>query len=45
MIVRKGDLSSTNMEWITLTDPTFHFREYGAVSVDKIIEVGILYAK
>ncbi|MBK7867150.1 MAG: hypothetical protein IPJ75_09240 [Ignavibacteriales bacterium] len=43
MIVRKGDLSSTNMEWITLTDPTFHFREYGAVSVDKIIEVGILY--
>jgi hypothetical protein len=44
MIVRKGDLSSTNMEWKTLSDPTFHFREYGAVSVDKIIEVGILYA-
>ncbi len=43
MIVRKGDISSTDMGWITLTDPGFHFREYGAVSVDKIIEVGILY--
>lgn len=43
MIVRKGDVSSTDMGWITLTDPKFHFREYGAVSADKIIEVGILY--
>lgn len=44
MIVRKGDISSTDMAWITFTHPDFHFREYGAVSVDKIIEVGILYA-
>jgi len=43
MVVRKSDLSSTNMEWVTLTDTAFHFREYGAVSVDKVIEVGIRY--
>ncbi|KAB2939704.1 MAG: hypothetical protein F9K14_19590, partial [Candidatus Methanoperedens sp.] len=43
MVVRKGDLSSTNMGWVTLTDTAFHFREYGAVSVAKVIEVGIRY--
>lgn len=41
--VRKKDLSSTDMEWVTFTDTSFHFKEFGSVSVDKVIEVGILY--
>ncbi|MCA0389157.1 MAG: hypothetical protein LCH52_11755, partial [Bacteroidetes bacterium] len=43
MVVRKGDLSSTNMEWVTLTDTAFHFREYASDIVGKVVEVGIRY--
>ncbi|MCA0390117.1 MAG: hypothetical protein LCH52_16635, partial [Bacteroidetes bacterium] len=43
MIIRKSDLSSTNMEWVTLTDTAFHFREYASDIVGKVVEVGIRY--
>ena len=43
MVVRKGDLSSTNMGWVTLTDTAFHFRDYSNDIAGKVIEVGIRY--
>ncbi|GAB1442733.1 hypothetical protein MASR2M39_15690 [Ignavibacteriales bacterium] len=43
MVVRKGDLSSTNMGWVTLTDTAFHFRDYSKDIAGKVIEVGIRY--
>ncbi|MBZ0197796.1 MAG: hypothetical protein K8F28_10705, partial [Ignavibacteriaceae bacterium] len=43
-IVRKRDFTSDGFQWITLTDPNLNFKEFGAVTVDKNIEIGILYS-